>query len=221
MSHETPTLQASRRERVGSRYAQRLRKQGQLPAVVYGHKADPVSISVDAKTALSILHHGAHVINLDIDGADTETCLVKSLQFGYLGDDVIHIDFARVNLDEEVDVNMTIQFKGEPKGTRETGSVLMTEVTELAIRCKVNAIPDEIVVDISDMERQFTIGDIDLPPGVTAIDDPETVVAHITFVSEEAEGEEAEVAGEAEPEIVGADEDEGGEAAEGGEEDKE
>ena len=216
MSHETPTLQARRRERVGSRYARRLRSSGQLPAVIYGHETEPLSISVDAKAALSYLHDGAHVINVDIDGQQQQTCLVKALQFGYLGDDVIHIDFTRVNLDEEVDVNMTITYKGEPAAARASGAVIMTEITELSIRCKVNAIPDELVVDLSDMERAFTIADIPLPPGVKAVDDPETVVAHITFVAEEAEGEEAEVAGEAEPEVIGADE----ESSESGEESK-
>ena len=69
MSHETPTLTAERRERLGSKYSQRLRKAGRMPAVVYGHGAEPVSISVDAKETLTHLHHGIHVFNLAIEGA--------------------------------------------------------------------------------------------------------------------------------------------------------
>lgn len=202
MSHETPTVKASLRDRIGTRYAQRLRRDGRLPAVIYGHKIDPVAVSVDAKEALTYLHHGWHVFNLDIDGT-TETCLVKDLQFGYLGDDVIHIDFARVDLDEEVTVNVQLIFKGEPAAAKEPGAVLMTELTQLEVRCKVNAIPDEIEVDLSEMEQSFNVSEIKMPAGVVPVDDPEALVAHITFVAEEAEGEEAEVVGEEdEPEVI-------------------
>jgi ribosomal protein L25 (general stress protein Ctc) len=98
MTHEIPTINAAKRERLGSRYAQRLRKTGHLPAVIYGHGNDPVSVSIEEKATLAYLHRGQHVFNVAVDGAATETCLVKDLQFGFLGDDVIHIDLARVNV---------------------------------------------------------------------------------------------------------------------------
>ncbi len=68
--------------------------------MIYGHKREPLAVSVDTKEMLSHLQQGAHVLALTVDGArEAETCLVKDLQFGYLGDTVIHVDFARVDLD--------------------------------------------------------------------------------------------------------------------------
>ncbi len=214
MSHETPTLEAAVRERTGSRYAQRLRKLGQLPAIVYGHGQDPVAVSVDETALVRHLLQGAHVMNLKIKGA-AQTCLVKDLQFGYLGDNVIHADFTRVNLDEEVTVNVHLRYSGTPAEAEKPGAVLTHEMTELEVICKVNAIPEEIRVDQSDMETVLTVADIILPPGVRAVADPDTAIAHITYVQEDASGEEAEVEAEgAQPEVITEAKDDGDESKE-------
>lgn len=204
MKHETPTLTAQRRDRFGSRYSQRLRKSGRLPCVIYGHKSDPVSVSVDAKETLGVLRHGAHVVNVTIDGGAAETCLIKELQFGFLGDDVIHIDFARVDLNEEVEVKVHLRFVGHPDAAKKPGAVLSHPMTDLEVICKVMDIPAEIKVDISKMEEMVEVKDIALPPGVRTEVDPETIVAQITFVAEEVTAPEAaEVAeGGAEPEVI-------------------
>jgi large subunit ribosomal protein L25 len=203
MQHETPTITAEKRERIGTRYAQRLRKEGRLPGVVYGHKAEPIAITVNEKEVITILKHGSHVMNLSIEGDATQTCLVKDIQFGYLGDNVIHIDFARVDLDEEVTVNVSLHFTGEPKLLKTPGSVMSHPMSELEVICRVDAIPDEIKVDLSEMETTFHVSEIQLPPGVRTEVDPHAPVAQITMVQEEeAEGEEVEVAEGAEPEVI-------------------
>lgn len=206
MKHETPTLSAQRRDRLGSRYSKRLRNAGRLPCVIYGHKSDPVSVSVDTKETLTALRHGAHVVNVAVDGSAAETCLVKELQFGFLGDDVIHIDFARVDLNEEVEVKVHIRFVGHPEAAKKPGAVLMNPITDLEVICKVKDIPEEIKVDISKMEEMMTVGEIKLPDGVRTAVDPDTIVSQITFVAEEiaATSEAAEVgeAGAAEPEVI-------------------
>ncbi len=204
MSTETPTVEAQLRDRTGTRYARRLRNAGLLPAVIYGHKEDPVPVTVNAKEILRHLHHGAHVLEIKLDGGKTETCLVKDLQFGYLGDNVIHVDLARVNLDEEVHVQVHLHFVGEPAAIKTPGAILAHDLTELEVICKVNAIPEEIRVDQSQMESSFTVGEIELPPGVRAAVDADTLVAHISFVQELDTGEEADVADEegAEPEVI-------------------
>lgn len=204
MSHETPTIVAQPRERTGSRYSQRLRKEGRLPAVMYGHKIDPVSISVNEIELLDIVKQGMHVMNIDLAG-NTQTCLVKDLQFGYLGDNVIHVDFARVNLDEEVTVNVHIKFIGKPVGAEKPGAVVTHDMTELEVICKVNAIPDEIRVDQSNMTDMLTIADIKLPAGVRSAAPLDTPIAHIGFVHEEGDGEAGAVEGAGpEPEVIGA-----------------
>jgi len=203
MSNETPVIQADLRQRTGSRFAQRLRTQGRLPAVIYGHGADPVSISVDHKEVVRHIRDGAHLMDISIDGAGTETCLVKDLQFGWLGDNVIHVDFARVNLDEEVHVKVHIEWIGTPANAKAAGTVVNT-ATELEVLCAVKNIPHELKFDLSKMEgTSMTIAELTLPEGVRAYNDDETVVAQIEFVGEIATGEEAAVdVDSAEPEVI-------------------
>jgi large subunit ribosomal protein L25 len=206
MAHDTPTINAVPRDRTGSRFAKRLRDAGRLPAIIYGHQIDPQAVSVDEKEVLTHLGHGTHVFFVNIEGAATETCLVKDLQFGYLGDNVIHVDFARVDLDEEVEVNVRLHFVGAPKAAIKPGAVVNHPLNELEVICKVNAIPDEIRVDASKtVEDMLTVGEIELPPGVRTEVDPETPVLVVSIIAEEeAAGEAAEVAGveSAEPEVI-------------------
>ncbi len=202
MSHPTPTLKAQVRDRIGTRYSQRLRKSGKLPAIIYGHQQTPVAIAVDQAEVLMHLHHGAHLFSIEIEGSGTETCLVNELQFGYLGDDVIHLDFTRVDLDEEVEVAVHIKFVGTPEAAKKPGAVLTHDLTELEVICKANNIPEEIRVDLSKMQEVITVGEITLPEGVRTAIDPEHAIAHIDFIEEEEEGEAAEVAGSAEPEVI-------------------
>ena len=205
MAQETPTIKATSRDQLGTRYSKRLRKTGRLPGVIYGHKANPVTISVDEKETLAVLKKGAHVINVAIEGAQPETCLVKDLQFGYLGDNVIHVDFARVDLNEEVEVNVHLRFTGSPEAAKKPGAVLTYPMAQIEVICKVSEIPSEIKVDISKMEEMFTVAELQLPPGVRTKVPGHILVAQIGFVQEEvvAAPEAAEVAAAAtEPEVI-------------------
>ena len=205
MKQETPTIKATPRQQTGSRQSQLLREDGRLPCIIYGHKRDPFAISMDEKEILTLLHHGVHVIKVDVEGGKSETCLVKDLQFGYLGDNVIHIDFTRIKLDEKVHVNVHLTFVGEAPSMQKAGAILNHDLTELEVVCKANAIPEEIKVDLSRMENMLTVAEIELPSGVRAAVEPETPVARIYFArEEEPEAEEVEVAAEAaeEPEVI-------------------
>ena len=194
MSKETPKIEAKPRERVGTRYARRLRQEGRLPAVVYGHKSNPVAISVNETETLNHLRHGSLVMEIDIEGAGTETCLVKDLQFGYLGDDVVHVDFARVDLDETVTVMVGVDLHGEMSAAKKPGAIMVTDLTDIEVTCSVRNIPDRIRLDLDSFEDSVTVGDLDMPENVTPTNSPEERIAHIqTQVAEEepAEGEEA------------------------------
>lgn len=200
----TPTMKAEKRERLGSRYARRLRSQGLLPGVLYGHKENPVAIAVDHKEMLVQLHHGQRVFKLDLDGRD-ELALVKDLQFGVLGDDVIHIDFARVNLDEVVEVALTLRFIGVPKGLSEEGAVLRTVSETVEVRCRATDVPsEEHEVDISGLEADgmLTAKELTLPEGLTLASDPEAILVRIAFVEETADEPTPEGEEGAEPEII-------------------
>jgi len=203
MAHETPIIKVELREKVGTTYARRLRKNGRLPATIYAKGHDPVSVSVDEKNIISHLKAGNHVMELDNGDGSPATVLVKDLQFGYLGDNLIHVDFARVNLKQVVTVMMTLDIIGKPKLAEAAGAVLEIPRPEIEIECMVQNIPDSIKVDLSKVEEIFTVGDLELPDGVKATLDPERHIAHVTLVKEETE--ETEDLGEDEsvtPEVI-------------------
>ncbi len=204
MSHETPTLEAHVRDRLGSRYAKRLRATGRMPAVIYGHGEAPLAVSLDAKETLRHLHHGSHVFKVVTDGGE-QTCLVKDLQFGHLGDDVIHVDLSRVNLDEEVEVKVHLHFVGAPAAAAKSGVVLTHVLNEVEVRCKVRDIPDEIRVDLDKMTSDaFTVADLAMPAGCAAVTATDSLVAHLEYVTEDAEGEAAASPAAATPEVLTA-----------------
>jgi len=207
MKHETPKIEARPRDKTGSTYARRLRKTGRLPAIIYGHKKDPVAVSVDEKEILLHLHQGAHVMEVNVEGIGSQTVLVKDLQFGYLGDNVLHIDFARVDLEEEVHVQVALNFSGEPQAAAQAGAILSHDLMSLEVICRVDRIPEEIKVDMTWMGEGtlITVGQIELPTGVRTPISPDTPVSHISFVKKEEEtvGEEVEVVeGAGEPEVI-------------------
>jgi large subunit ribosomal protein L25 len=203
-----PTLTATKRERTGSRYAKRLRDAGKLPAVVYGHKEDPVSIQLDMHETILQLSRGEKFFQLDLEGA-TEYVLLKDLGYGYLGDDIIHADFARVSLDERVDVRVSIHYVGEAKGLKTAGAIMMHPTTDLELNCLITNLPDEVEVDVSDMEVGDVIhaGEVKLPlETMQLLTDPDTVVAQIVLKAEQPEEDEAgevDAAAGASPEVIG------------------
>jgi large subunit ribosomal protein L25 len=215
MSHEVPVLEAQPRDRMGTKYAKRLRATGRLPAVIYGHGSQPTHVSIEEKPVISALKRGLHVFSLKVGGT-SETCLVKDLQFGWLGDNVVHVDFTRVNLDEEVTVSVSLHFVGTPEAARRVGAVLTHDITELQVRCKVRDIPESIRVDLTPMEGELmTVSQLKLAVGLVAVSNPHAALARIQTVLEEAVGEAAATTGAAEPEVLTAKKDEASAAAAG------
>jgi large subunit ribosomal protein L25 len=220
MSHEVPVLDAQPRDRMGTKYAKRLRASGRLPAVIYGHGSHPTHISIEEKPVLSALKRGLHVFNVKV-GASSETCLVKDLQFGWLGDNVVHVDFTRVNLDEEVTVSVSLHFIGTPEAARRVGAVLTHDITELQVRCKVRDIPESIRVDLTGMEGELmTVSQLKLAAGLVAVSNPHAALARIQTVLEEAVGEAATTTAAAEPEVLTAKKEDAPSAAAAGDKDK-
>lgn len=205
MSHETPTLSAQPRTKLGSRYAIRLREDGKLPAVVYGHKQDPVHITIDARQLDDILHGGAHLINVDVDG-NTEPCLIKDVQYDYLDTTPVHVDLARVNLDEDIEIELEVNFKGKPVALEEDGAMLSTPHTTVTVSCKANAIPEELICDVSKLglEDSIYVQDLPLPEGVKLADeDANYLLAQIVIQQAVAADEDEEADLDAEPEVIG------------------
>ena len=213
MAKNVPVIEAEPRDRVGTRYSKRLRQAGRLPAVIYGHGTKPTSVSVDAKSIVSAVKHGTHVIELRVGGS-SETCLVKELQYGWMGDDVIHVDLTRVNLEETVRVSVALTFIGQPESAKRPGAVLTHDVQQLEVECKVRDIPEAIRIDMSQMDGDvMTVSQVKLPAGVAAVTDPHYAVVRVVTVAEEAEGEAAATTAGAEPEVLTAKKEAGAEGA--------
>ena len=202
---DIPTVKAESRKAAGSRAATRLRNSGKLPAVVYGHKQDPVAISLDRHDMERHMGHGAHLLQVEMSGK-LQPCLVKEAQYDHLGATLVHLDLARVDLNERVKVLVPIELRGTPKGVGE-GGVLNHELPDIEIECIVAKIPERIRVDVSDMKLHSVmyVKDLKLEAGMTAVSDSEKVVATVRPPQVHAEAAvpgAAPVEGATEPEVI-------------------
>src|SRR5437868_10567921 len=145
---QTIEVIAKPRSEMGSRANKRLRDTGFIPGVIYGHKLAVLPITLPRKELAHHIHTGAHLFNLALDG-QKETVLVKEVQYDHLGLEVIHVDFARVDLTEKVKITVPLELKGTPKGEAD-GGVLQQVLAELEIECVVTDIPDVIRHNVSE-----------------------------------------------------------------------
>lgn len=212
-------VQAESRQRGKSKANDRLRRRGMLPGVIYGHHEAPELVAVSKHDLALALDHSAHVVSLKVDGQATQY-LIKDVQYDYLQEEPIHVDFMRVGKDERVQVRVPLEFKGDPKGVDEGGMLLQLE-NDLEIECTLLDIPSNIVCDVSELglNESVYVKDLPLPPGVVALMDSEDAVAICQPKREVEEPEEGEgempAAEGAEPEVIGRAKEE--EADEGGE----
>ena len=171
MATQSISIAAEPRTALGSRANKRLRDTGKVPGVLYGHKEAVVPLALPKKELVGHLSKGAHVFDLSLDGKPQKV-LVKEVQYDHLGAEVIHVDFARVSLDEKVEITVPLELKGTPKGEEE-GGVLQQIVAELEIECLVTDIPSVIVHNVSEMKLDdvLHIKELKLPPGVKALQD--------------------------------------------------
>ena len=199
---QTAQLSVQLRNELGSRRTKRLRDAGFVPGVIYGHKESVIPVTLPKRELVHHLDHGTHVFELGMDGKN-ETVLVKDVQYDHLGLDVLHVDFARVDLNERVEVTVPLVLRGTPKGEAENG-VLQQLISDVEIECLVTQIPTEIRHNVSEMglDAELRIKDLKLPDGVRALQDEDLIVAAVREVQDEAAAEGA-TEGSAEPEVIG------------------
>lgn len=217
-------LTATTGRTTGSAAARRLRGEDKIPAVLYGHGMDPMSVAVgrrDLRIALSGPAGTNTVLDLTVDGT-VYPAIVKDLQRHPVRRTVAHVDFIQVNLDEEITVAVPVRLEGEATAVAAGGGLVDPAVDTIDVVTTPRHIPDEFVVDVSGMEMDTVIrlSDIALPAGVTAAGDPDTpIVTVLTMRAEMAEIEalDAEVAEEQaeEADTGAAAEGEGAESPEG------
>lgn len=194
----------------GTRPSRRLRREGKIPAVVYGLDADPVAVSVawpELRRCLTTDAGLNALITLDIDGTN-HLSVVKDIQRHPTRRDVLHVDFLRVTEDQQIEVNVPVVLQGEARQVTQFDGMVDQSMYEMTISVKPTAVPQEIVVDITDLELGATIkvADVTLPEGAESAMDPDETVA-IALITrstreairraeqgEAAEGEEGDAA---------------------------
>ncbi len=211
------TLVAEQRSDFGSRPAGRLRRDGLVPAVVYGLATDTLNVAVPARELGHILQGDGGVntlITLQLDGDDVLT-LARQIQRDPLRGDFVHVDFIRIRRDVAVAAEIPVHLVGEATGVRD-GGLLEQLVFSLQIEAKPEAIPNNIEVDVSELEigDQLRIADLRLPADVAVQHEADELVAQVVMprVAEEpepAEGEEGEVAEGEEGEAAAASDEDG------------
>ena len=196
-------LHVEKRSARGKRNNVRLRRVGRLPAVLYGHGEEAVSLTLAADQFEASLRHGAKVV--DLDGDASGKALLQDVQWDTFFQHVLHVDLLRVRAGERVTVDVPIELRGEAPGTRE-GGVLEQPIHSLEIEVALDVIPDKLHLNINHLEIDgyLTAKDIeDLPEGATILSDEEAVIVQCVPPVADEEEAAAEEAATAEPEVIG------------------
>jgi len=188
------------RESRGKRSAKKMRHDGQIPAILYGHGQENVSLTCQVDQISTLVRRGVKVVQLQ--GAVSEQAFMKELQWDTWGNDVLHIDFTRVSSDEKVEISVAIELRGEAPGIRE-GGILEQPLHDLRIECPVVSIPEKLQLRVNELKLgdSLTVEAIELPEGATFVTNASSVVVSCVMPAEELEEEETD--GGAEPEIIG------------------
>ena len=193
-------LNTETREQSGSAASRRARRAGRVPVEIYGHGKANVSLTIDAHALGLALNTPAQVFTLDM-GGKSESCLVKEVQYDTFGQQILHVDFARVDLSEEVEVEIQLEFTGRAKGVVEDGGTMVVHHPTVSVKCRADSIPEVIAVDVTDIEIGHALhaGEIQFPPGVKLdeheMDSDTQIVGVVAPKAEEPEAEEEGVEG--------------------------
>jgi len=209
------SIEVEKRDETGKGVARKLRRNGLIPGVVYGHNREPQALTVDPDDLKGKINSNA-IIDLNIDGEE-ETVMIKDFQKDVIKEAIIHVDFQQISMDETISITVPIKLVGDAPGVRE-GGVLQQLMRDVDIEVLPTNIPDEIELNIDDLtlSDSLEVGDLDIPEDVNVLNSPDDVIVTIVAPSEEIEEEEEEELEEEfiEPEVIGEEEEEEGEEGE-------
>jgi large subunit ribosomal protein L25 len=208
---EQNTLEAQPRTPGTKNDARRVRRQGKVPAVVYGAGKQALPVSVDPRQVSRILHsqtgHNT-VFDLTVDGDRTKAMIVD-WQYEPIKGALLHIDLKRIAMDQKLKVNVPIELVGEATGVKQQGGILEQILREVEVECLPGDIPNAIELNVSELTFGMVLRVSDLPKNdkVKFLTDPEQPVAHVISIKEEEVPTADAVAGEAaaapaEPEVM-------------------
>jgi len=209
---EQNTLEAQPREAGTKNHARRVRREGKIPAVVYGAGKDARPVSVDPRHVLRILRSDSGhntIFDLALDGGEKTKAMIVDWQYEPIKGHLLHIDLKRIAMDRALKVNVPIVLQGVAEGVKTEGGILEQMLREVEIECLPGDIPSHIDVDISHLTFGKVLRVLDLPhnPKLKFLSDANQPVAHVTSVKEEVVVTPEAVAAEAaaapaEPEVI-------------------
>jgi large subunit ribosomal protein L25 len=184
MAQEYEKLDLKERTVKGKSKARSLRRDGMVPGVYYFRGEENVDLQIDKKKLYHAMSSGQHVFEVEMNGA-TQYVTIKGIQYHPVTDEVLHIDLMQVNMTEKMKFTIPISLEGVKEG-----GVLSQILTTIDVNCLPTSVPDNILVDISNMElnSNMTVADIvNIPEGVEILSDPESTIATLAPPKEEEE----------------------------------
>jgi large subunit ribosomal protein L25 len=193
------SLEVVTRSATGTRESRRLRRQGMVPAILYGHGEKCVDLAAKREALELVIRHGSRVV--DLTGAVKESALIRELQWDTFGLEPIHVDLLRVSKTDRVKVKVPVDLRGDAPGHRAGGTINIV-LHEVEIECTPDQIPDKIHAQIGGLEvgGVIKVHDLELPAGAVAVTDGDEPVVTCTMAGIKVE--EA-AAAPAEPEVIG------------------
>ena len=191
-------LDVQSRTQTGKGAARQLRMKNQVPAVLYGHKQEPIKFSLDRKQFTDLVsHHGTNSLLVLTGDGGGETAFIKAIQKHYVRNEVQTVDFIRVSRNEQITVKVPLVLTGEPESVTQGEGVLVQALYELELITTPVNVPDSISVDVSHLElggAAMTVADITtLPEGIELVTSSDEAIAAVNLPAKEEEPEVEEV----------------------------
>jgi large subunit ribosomal protein L25 len=208
---ERVSLSAQERTATGKGGARRARREGLVPAVLYGRGRTPRTLAVGRKDLVAALHTAGRNALIDLkvaqDGeAQAETVMIEEIQRDHIRREILHVDLHLISLTEALAVNVPIVLSGTPEGVSAGGGILEQVRREVEVRCLPTQIPDRIAVDVTGLRvgGSVHVRDLKVAEGIEVLTEPDEVIAAVTAPAVEEEAAAApEAEAAAEPEVVG------------------
>lgn len=193
------SIEAELRSQTGKGAAHKIRREGKIPATLYGAHQDPVNVTVDPKVVAGILHSEAGhntILQIKVQGGETTSAMIVDWQRDPVKSKLLHVDLKRIAMNELMRVKVPVVTRGEAHGVKTQGGILDQVTREVEIECLPGSIPEHIGVDVAELAigQSLRVGDLKLGEGIRLLTDADRVIVHVVTVKESVPAPEAAAA---------------------------